>query len=47
MFKFYKYVTIDSKNPAYGLNDIGDDSKVWPNNSISKYYGIKGIKSKQ
>ncbi|MDY5875136.1 MAG: DUF6056 family protein [Bacilli bacterium] len=47
MFKFYKYVTIDSKNPAYGLNDIGDDSKVWPNNSISKYYGIKGIKAKQ
>lgn len=47
MFKFYKYVTIDSKNPAYGLNDIDYDSKVWPNNSISKYYGIKGIKAKQ
>ena len=44
--KFYRYETNNNKNPAYGLNDIGEDYKVWPNSSIAKYYGIKGIKTK-
>ena len=46
VFKFYRYETNNNKNPAYGLNDIGEDYKVWPNSSIAKYYGIKGIKTK-
>lgn len=46
IYKFYRYETTNNKNPAYGLNDIGEDYKVWPNSSIAKYYGIKGIKSK-
>lgn len=47
IFEFYKYETYNSKNPAYDLSDIGDDPEVWPNNSISKYYGINGIKATQ
>lgn len=47
IFEFYKYETYNSKNPAYDLSDIGDDPEVWPNNSISKYYGINGIKAIQ
>lgn len=46
IFKFYRYETTNNKNPSYGLSDIGNDYKVWPNSSIAKYYGIKGIKSK-
>lgn len=46
IYKFYRYETTNNKNPAYGLNDIGEDYKVWPNSSIAKYYGIKGIKAK-
>ena len=37
----------DIEDTIFKLNDIDYDSKVWPNNSISKYYGIKGIKAKQ
>lgn len=47
IFEFYKYETYNSKNPAYDLSDIGDNPEVWPNNSISKYYGINGIKAIQ
>lgn len=47
IFEFYKYETYNSKNPAYDLSDIGADPEVWPNNSISKYYGINGIKAIQ
>ena len=47
IFEFYKYETYNSKNPAYDLSDIGDDPEEWPNNSISKYYGINGIKAIQ
>lgn len=46
IFKFYRFETFNSKNPAYGLNDIGYDYTAWPNTSIAKYYGIKGIKAK-
>ena len=47
MFEFYKYETYNSRNPVYGLDDIGYDPNAWPNGSISKYYGIKGIKAIQ
>ena len=46
IFKFYRFEPFNSKNPAYGLNDIGYDYTAWPNTSIAKYYGIKGIKAK-
>lgn len=47
MFEFYKYETYNPRNPVYGLDDIGYDPNAWPNGSISKYYGIKGIKAIQ
>ena len=47
MFEFYKYETYNSRNPVYGLDDIGYDPNAWPNGSISKYYGINGIKAIQ
>ena len=40
------YYTSNSKNPLYGLSDITEDAKVWPNTSIAKYYGLKSIKIK-
>ncbi len=46
IFEFYKYETYNSRNPVYGLDDIGYDPNAWPNGSISKYYGISGIKAK-
>ena len=47
IFEFYKYETYNPRNPVYGLEDIGYDPNAWPNGSISKYYGIKGIKAIQ
>lgn len=47
IFEFYKYETYNPRNPVYGLDDIGYDPNAWPNGSISKYYGIKGIKAIQ
>ena len=41
------YYTSNSKNPIYGLSDITEDAKVWPNTSIAQYYGLKSIKVKQ
>lgn len=39
------FTTWNTKNPIYGLSDIGTDSKVWPNTSIANYYGLKSIKT--
>ena len=47
IFEFYKYETYNPRNPVYGLDDIGYDPNAWPNGSISKYYGINGIKAIQ
>lgn len=41
------FTTWNTKNPIYGLSDIGTDSKVWPNTSIAKYYGLKSIKIRE
>lgn len=41
------YYTSNSKNPSYGLSDITEDEKVWPNTAIADYYGLKSIKVKQ
>ena len=41
------FTTWNTKNPIYGLSDISTDSKVWPNTSIAKYYGLKSIKTRE
>lgn len=44
--KVERYVTLDKHNPNYKLEDIAADEGTWPNNDISKYFGIQGISSK-
>lgn len=39
------YITWNTKNPIYGLSDIGTNPNVWPNTSIADYYGLKSIKT--
>lgn len=41
-----QYNSSNTKNPNYGLSDIGADPEIWPNTSIADYYELKSIKSK-
>lgn len=40
-----QYITDNSHNPNYGLNDINTDEKTWPNTDIAEYFEIDSIKS--
>ena len=37
----YEYVSENSKNPNYGLADIGLEKDGWPNEDIARYYNKK------
>lgn len=37
------YTSYNRKNPSYGLGDINEDPKLWPNTELEKYFGIKKI----
>jgi len=39
-----KYDTGNSKNPAYGLGDLTTNPDTWPNEAVSRYFGLKSIK---
>lgn len=41
------YYPTNSKNPSYGLEDIGPNSNQWPNNSIAEYYNLKEVSQKK
>lgn len=40
------YYSQDKHNPTFGLADLAEDKKIWPNTSIAKYFKIKSIKAK-
>lgn len=41
------YYSQDKHNPTYGLADLFDDKKLWPNTSIAEYFDIKSIEAKK
>lgn len=43
--KVGSFNTINSHNPTFGLADIYEDKKIWPNTSIAKYFNIKSIET--
>ena len=43
----YKIIPIDKHVALYNLEDLNINPKIWPNNSIAKYFDINSIKIKE